>query len=849
MPMKSGVQDVRVRRRRGAIAFAGAALILLTIVGLSYQELLRYGRADADAALTAEILGSVDRLQLQVLDAETGQRGFLLTGEDRYLEPYNAAARTIPGELAQVDALLSRRRSETGNLTEIHRLILLKMQELAHTIELRRSGGAAAALGVVLGDQGRRTMVQIRQVVSAIHANEGASARNASAEGEAATRTALLVTIGGALILLFLFAAGLDPILDAHPRAPGRSRLKIYGSAVLATILADLLGLASTALRGPTPESYIFFYPAVLFASWYGGFRAGALAIVLSATAAFSSAVSHGSTDYITLLLFILVCTGIAVLGHTQRRALQRADQEAAQRRAAEDAERALRERFETTLASIGDAVVSTDARGNVLFANEMACALLRCPLTAVAGKPFASVFRMVNEETREPVESPVDKVLREGDACGLANHTILIAADGAEVPIDDSGAPVRGADGAITGVVLVFRDITERRAGEKRLLEQAAELQETAERFQTLASAIPQLVWIAHADGWIFWFNERWYEYTGTTPAEMEGWGWQSVHDPAVLSSVLERWKASVATGMPFDMTFPLRGADGVFRPFLTRVMPVRDAAGKVVRWFGTNTDISEMCRVEEALRTSEARLARSIQELARSNEDLERFAFVASHDLQEPLRMISTYAQLLTRQIPGDPDSTVTILTRHLLDGVTRMRELLSDLLAYAEIGARRDPRMEAVDLNAVVNDVKENLHAAIEESGAVIECAGLPTVRADAAHFIPLFQNLIGNAIKYRGECPPWIRISTEERDGDLCFAVSDNGIGIDPQYQQKIFDVFERLHGREIPGTGMGLAICQRVVERYGGRVWVESEIGRGSTFYFTLPGIAIQSAGS
>jgi PAS domain S-box-containing protein len=169
---------------------------------------------------------------------------------------------------------------------------------------------------------------------------------------------------------------------------------------------------------------------------------------------------------------------------------------------------------------------------------------------------------------------------------------------------------PVRSADGAIHNFLAVKEDITERKRAEEAL-------QQSQAQFRTLANAIPQLCWIANADGYIFWYNERWYEYTGTTPEQMEGWGWQSVHHPDTLPKVLEGWKGSVASGKPFDMVLPLRGADGLFRPFLTRVMPVKDATGKVVRWFGTNTDVTELRNVQEALRSSEERWATTLRSI----------------------------------------------------------------------------------------------------------------------------------------------------------------------------------------------------------------------------------------
>uniref|UniRef100_Q028L5 histidine kinase n=1 Tax=Solibacter usitatus (strain Ellin6076) TaxID=234267 RepID=Q028L5_SOLUE len=226
--------------------------------------------------------------------------------------------------------------------------------------------------------------------------------------------------------------------------------------------------------------------------------------------------------------------------------------------------------------------------------------------------------------------------------------------------------------------------------------------------------------------------------------------------------------------------------------------------------------------------------------ESLARSNEDLERFAFVASHDLQEPLRMITTYAQLLVKTHRGELDPDASMFVENIVEGTKRMRELLIDLLAYTEIRTRSGEPLAAVDLNVVLDKVKENLKAAIDGSGATIVAERLPTVPGYEGHFIPLLQNLIGNAIKYRGDQPPVIAISVEKVAGNFQFAVVDNGIGIDPEYHERIFEVFRRLHGKKIPGTGIGLSICQRVVERYGGRIWVESREGRGSKFLFTLP---------
>jgi signal transduction histidine kinase/ActR/RegA family two-component response regulator len=232
----------------------------------------------------------------------------------------------------------------------------------------------------------------------------------------------------------------------------------------------------------------------------------------------------------------------------------------------------------------------------------------------------------------------------------------------------------------------------------------------------------------------------------------------------------------------------------------------------------------------------------------LGRSNQDLERFAFAASHDLQEPLRMITTYTQLLAQRYGGDNEKDSAMFVGNIVQGTTRMRDLLADLLAYAEVGAFREESIEVVDLNVVVEKVRQNLKASIDASGASIISAELPTLSAHECHFVQLFQNLISNAMKYRSEQRPLIHISAQEADGKVEFAVTDNGLGIDPRYHESIFHAFQRLHDNQCPGTGIGLAICQRVVERYGGRIWVESQIGEGSTFRFRLPNSRVRSVG-
>jgi light-regulated signal transduction histidine kinase (bacteriophytochrome) len=225
---------------------------------------------------------------------------------------------------------------------------------------------------------------------------------------------------------------------------------------------------------------------------------------------------------------------------------------------------------------------------------------------------------------------------------------------------------------------------------------------------------------------------------------------------------------------------------------------------------------------------------------ELSRSNDELRQFAYVASHDLQEPLRTVGSYAQLLARRYRGKLDPTADEFVDYIVGGVGRMHALLNDMLAFSRVTQNPNKPYVPADLSAVLEGVLLSLEVAITENGAEVTHGPLPTVVCDATQIGQVFQNLIGNALKYKGQEPPRIHIDSERGAGEWTISATDNGIGIDPQYHDRIFGIFKRLHGRELPGTGMGLAICKRIVERHNGRIWCESEAGKGATFRFTLP---------
>jgi PAS domain S-box-containing protein len=244
-------------------------------------------------------------------------------------------------------------------------------------------------------------------------------------------------------------------------------------------------------------------------------------------------------------------------------------------------------------------------------------------------------------------------------------------------------------------------------------------------------------------------------------------------------------------------------------------------------------NTELDERVR----LRTEN--LTTAIKTLKRSNQDLEQFAYVASHDLQEPLRMVASFTQLLAQKYRGKLDQEADEYIHFVVDGANRMQSLIQDLLSYSRVSSR-GRQVEGVDLNQILGAVHSSLQRQIQETGAVIGHDALPTILSDASQMTQLFQNLLSNALKFRRSELPLIRVSGCDEGDSWHFTISDNGIGIEPQYFQRIFKIFQRLHTRaEYPGTGIGLAVCKRIVERHGGRIWVASEPGQGTTVHFTL----------
>jgi PAS domain S-box-containing protein len=392
------------------------------------------------------------------------------------------------------------------------------------------------------------------------------------------------------------------------------------------------------------------------------------------------------------------------------------------------------------------------------------------------------------------------------------------------DVPLSDPPASRRIprnlrrlASAAIDPLVAAGYDITDRNRTTAALVESEA-------RFRTLADNISQLVWMADASGWIFWYNRRWFEYTGTTLAQMQGWGWHQVHAPEHLDRVVDRFRAHLASGEPWEDTFPLRSRDGTYRWFLSRAIPIFDEYGNILWWFGTNTDITERQFAQTALEER--------------NRELDSFVHIVAHDLKAPLRAIGNLSEWIEQDNQGllspDTQAQITLLRRR----VDRLQKTIDGLLDYARVGLMQD-RIELVSVSELLIEAIDSLDPPPTFNISIDP--NLPILHTKRLLLSQVFANLISNAIKYHDRSGGSVSITAADRGDFYEFAVTDDGPGIDVVYQPNIFTIFQTGNPKtNQDSTGIGLAIVKKIVETETGTIWLRSELGRGSTFSFTWP---------
>ena len=483
------------------------------------------------------------------------------------------------------------------------------------------------------------------------------------------------------------------------------------------------------------------------------------------------------------------------------------------QRRALE-----LQNRLAAIVESSDDAIISKDMDGIIRSWNRGAERIFGYKSDEIVGKHISTLA------APDRVDEFPDILgrLRRGERIDHY-ETKRRTKDGRILDVSLTVSPIRDAHGTVIGASKVARDISEPR--------RALELHE---RLAAIVESSEDAIVSKDLNGIIQSWNSGAERLFGYTSDEVAGKPITIIIPPDRLGEEPEIL-GRLQRGERVDHFETIRKRkDGVLLNISLTISPVKDAQGKVVGASKVARDITGRKRQEQALEAAHA-------SLMEANADLQQFAYSASHDLQEPLRMVSIYGELLVREFGDKLGPSGAEYVGHIVQGAARMEQLLKALRAFTVVSSRGKEPTEHLDSGQVLDKALANLEVAIRDSGASITRTALPSVRIHEFQLEQLFQNLIANSIRYRGSDPPRIHVAAHQQHGDWLFSVQDNGIGIEPQYKEQVFGMFKRLHtAAEYPGTGMGLAICQRIVERVGGRIWVESEPGRGATFFFTIP---------
>jgi PAS domain S-box-containing protein len=711
--------------------FVIATAILVFVGWQSYRNTARFAEASEWRKHTYDVLRNLDETVSRLVDAETGQRGYLLTGEEAYIGPYRAAIKNIDQTIGNLKNLTSDNPNQQKRIQILEPLVEQKLAELQRTIDLRKNEGLAAANRVVLEGSGKRWMDQIRAVVAEMTNEE-------------------------------------EDLLKLRTQRTNESVARSVRTILTGTLLSISL---------------------------------------------------------------LVLCFGL----------LQR---ELSERKKAQEALAKSEEWFSTTLASIGDAVIATDMNGAVTFMNSVAQSLTGWSHAEATGKSMDLVFDIVNKETRRPVENPVKKVFREGKVVGLADHTLLLSKDGKEFDIEDSAAPILTNTGEGFGVVLVFRDITEKKRAEE-------ETKRQKELLQLILESIADGVVVADSNGKFLLFNAAAEQVLGigatdTTPDQWSDRYGSYLPDGVTLYPPNELplvramrgesveavevfiRNAKVPDGRLLSITGrPLRGEDGALQ-------------GGVVVFH----DITLQKRAQEAL-------VEAKEEAERASKFKDQFLSTMSHELRTPLNAILGFSELLTDERYGQMNERQSRYVNHIHTSGKHLLKLISDILDLSKIEAgRMELTREDVAIAPACAEVLSALQPLAGKKSQALLQQVEPSlyVRADATRFKQILMNLIGNAIKFT---PDGGRIEFVARQvgAQVRLEVRDNGPGIAPEEQQRIFEAFFRVTqtGNSTEGTGLGLAITARLVELHGSKLEIESKPGEGTCFHFSLPLVAIAPA--
>ena len=813
----------------------GAAVVALLVVGaISYRTLVASTESARWSRHTHDVLEKLQNLLSAIQSIESSYRGFALTGKESYLESFRASI----GRAEQAESTTRRLTVDNPEqqilISTLERLAAQKIQFSEKVVSLRQTAGLAAAADAVRSGTDEQTMDELQDVVGRMHDEELRSLMLRDAEGKrryGQTKTVLI--LGTFLGLLIAAAAGWSVQSDSVKRGLAEEALRDQEEKY--RLLLD--GVQDYAIFTLDPHGRVASWNAG--AERIKGYRAEEIIGQNFSRFYLQNDIDQGKPE---AELQIAAASGRSEIEHWRVRkdgsrfwasvVITAARDSFGRLLGFSEISRDISERKETEakyrglLEAAPDAMVVVNQRGEIVLLNVQAEKQFGYRRDELVGQ---MVKNIIPEGFAERLIADALRSVEDALAQQMGTGIELTARrkNGTQFPIEIMLSPLKNANETL--VTAAIRNISVRKAAEKHLVQMES-------RYRGLLEAAPDAMVVVNHDGEIVLLNVQAEKQFGYHRDELVGQKVKNIipdgFEERLIADGTRTAAEALAQQIGTGIELSGRRKDQSEFPIEIMLSPLENPEGMLVT--AAIRDINERKKSEE-------RLAKTMGELKRSNDELQQFASFASHDLQEPLRMVASYTQLLAKRYRGRLDSDADEFIAYAVDGCNRMQGLIQDLLAYSRAGTNRKTLREISSENAL-KAALTNLQATMAESGAVVTHDSLPVITTDDTQLAQVFQNLVGNAIKYRSAELPLVHVSATKNGGkEWVFSVRDNGLGIESQYFERIFILFQRLHGqKEFEGSGIGLAICKKILERQSGRIWVESQIGKGSTFYFTLP---------